>query len=277
LRWGAAIRTPRPFERAFDEIVGGVAGARLRRGDRLPNEAELSEQLGISKPTLRQALRVLERSGMLVVRPGKGGGIFVASELPPHDALSANIDLETEAVVETLRGRRILEGAVVRASVAAATNDDFAELERTVRLLLAHASDHEKVIRADAMYHAALAVATHNRMLADAMRLVSRRLAPLRDLYTSGADEVARIAEIHSRQVKVMRTRELAELEDTLDEHFRMLEEQFALSLGQTWERLFGPDAGRISKPFEPPWRKLASLPDEYHPRGWRSSLQDVT
>jgi len=210
---------------------------------------------------------------MLLVRPGKGGGIFVASELPPHDALAANIDVETEAVVDTLRGRRVVEGAVVRASVATATNDDFAELERTIRLLVAHSSDREKVTRADAMYHAALAVAAHNRILADAMRLVSRQLAPLRDMYTSGPEEVARIAEIHARQVQAMRTRELAELEIVLDEHFRMLEEQFAVSLGQPWERLFGPDARRASKPFEPPWRKLASLPDEYHPHGWRSSI----
>jgi len=271
------IRTPRTFEAAIEEILAGVARSRLRRGDRLPNESELADQLGISKPTLRQAPRVLERSGVLRVRPGKGGGIFVVSELLPHDTLSANIDVETEAVVETLRGRRILESAVVRAAITTATSDDFADLERTVRLLRAHAGDRYKVSRADAMYHAGLAAAAHNRLLADAMRSVSRRLAPLRDLYATSPKEVDLIADIHTRQIHALRTREVGALETVLDEHFRMLEQAFAMSLGQPWERLFGADAGKVIAPFEPPWRKLASLPNEYHPRGWRSGLEHAT
>ena len=73
------VRTPRTFEAATEEILAAIARARLRSGDRLPNEGDLAQQLAISKPTLRQALRVLERSGVLAVRPGKGGGILVAS------------------------------------------------------------------------------------------------------------------------------------------------------------------------------------------------------
>ena len=74
-----AVRTPPTFEAAIDELLAAIGRERLRRGDRLPNEAELAAELGISKPTLRQALRVLQRSGVLDVRAGKGGGIFVAS------------------------------------------------------------------------------------------------------------------------------------------------------------------------------------------------------
>jgi DNA-binding FadR family transcriptional regulator len=180
-------------------------------------------------------------------------------------------------VVEMLRGRRILEGAVVRAVAATATSDDFAELDRTIRLLRANSGDREKVARADAMFHSALAVATHNELLAEAMRLVNRRLAPLRDLYLTGDEQVSLIADVHARQVHAIRAREATLLENVLDEHFRMLEEGLAVSLGQPWGRLFGPGARNTTVPFEPPWRKLASLTDEYHPHGWRSGRGAAT
>ena len=73
----SAVRSTRTFESAIDNIIEGIERARLRQGDRLPNESELAKQLGISKPTLRQALRVLERSGLLSVKQGNAGGIFL--------------------------------------------------------------------------------------------------------------------------------------------------------------------------------------------------------
>lgn len=60
------VRAIRTFETAIENIIGAIERNRLRAGDRLPNESELARQLAISKPTLRQALRVLERSGLLL-------------------------------------------------------------------------------------------------------------------------------------------------------------------------------------------------------------------
>lgn len=267
------VRTPHTFEAAVDEIVAGIERARLRRGDRVPNESELARQLGISMPTLRRALRVLQRSGVLDVRPGKGGGIFIASDLLPHDVLAANIAVETDAVVEILRGRRVLESAVTHVASEAATADDYGELERVLRLLAAHRDERDAMLRADAMFHSRIARAAHNRLLADAMRMVGRQIAPLRDLLASGREEAERIVDIHTRQLRAMRAREPEQLDGVLDEHFRLLEERFALSLGQSWQAVFGAAARHVMPPFEPPWQKLASLPEEYRAHAWRERV----
>ena len=257
------MRTPRTFEAAVEELLAGIARGRLRQGHRLPNEGDLAAELGISKPTLRQALRVLERSGVLAVRPGKGGGIFVISELLPYDVIWAQVGTETQHVIESLRGRRILESAVTHAASGAATADDIAELERTIQLVRGQ-TDSLRIGRADAMFHAAVAQATQNRLLVDAMRLVSRQIAPLRDLLGVAAGDVELMADIHSRQLRALRSRERDLLDAVLDEHFRVLETRFADSLGQTWDALFGADRRGPAPPFEPPWKKLASLPDAY-------------
>src|SRR4029077_7365923 len=151
------IRTPRTFEAAIEEVLAAIARAHLRSGDRLPNEGDLARQLGISKPTLRQGLRVLERSGVLAGRPGKGGGILVTSELLPYDGVTVNVGLETENVIEILRGRRILETGVAYEASTAATPADHEELQRTIRLLRESGGERQRFTKADTMFHQALA------------------------------------------------------------------------------------------------------------------------
>lgn len=222
------IRATRTFEAAIDHLTEAIERAHLRRGDRLPNEAELAEQLGISKPTLRQALRVLELSGLLDVRRGKSGGIFVSTDLVPVVAITSAVALEESAAVDVLRARRVLEGAVAREAAAAAQPADLAALERATDLLERHLDDRASVVRADAMFHRALVHACHNATIQTAMRGLQRRLAPIRDAYGGAEDDNRGTLDVHRRQLEAMRRRDTAALERILDEHFGMLERAFA-------------------------------------------------
>src|SRR5262249_13666841 len=185
------VRSMRTFETAIEHIIEGIERARLRERDRLPNEGELAAQLGISKPTLRQALRVLERSGLLEVKQGKSGGIFLKSEYLATDAISSHIATEEHSVMETLPARRVVEPAVTFEAMRVATEDDLAEIERTVDLLLVVGIGSAQLLRADMMFHRAVARAAHNRALEEAMQVVYRRLAPTRDTYQESVEEAA--------------------------------------------------------------------------------------
>jgi GntR family transcriptional repressor for pyruvate dehydrogenase complex len=234
------IRTVRTFETAIEHIVEGLERARLRRGDRLPNEAQLADQLGISKPTLRQALLVLERAGLLDVRLGKTGGVFVASDLVPTDAISTAVALEERAIVDVLRARRVIETAVVHYAIKVADAGDYAELEHSIDLVRAHLGDRTAVMAADAMFHRVLVRACRNETMRAAMRVLERRIAPVRDSYSGGRYWDAHVVDVHSRQVAAMRARDLAALEPVLEVHFRMLEDAYCSALGKEWGGLFG-------------------------------------
>jgi GntR family transcriptional regulator, transcriptional repressor for pyruvate dehydrogenase complex len=234
------VRTSRTFEAAIENLLEGIERSRLRLDDRLPTEEQLAGQLGISKPTLRQALRVLERSGLLRVRAGKGGGIFMASEVIPVDAISQNVAVEAEEAVDVLRGRRVLEGAVTVMAARAATEEDYAGIERTNELLRRNIGDRPRVMGANAMFHRAVIRASHNRTLQSAMRNLEADLAPIRDSYQGGRENDEETLAVHERQVEAMRRGDLKELSAVLDEHFRMLEVEFARALHRKWESLFG-------------------------------------
>ena len=77
------------------------------------------------------------------------------------------------------------------------------------------------------------------------MRGVARGLAPIRDAYSGGVAYDRQTLDVHRRQLHAMERRDDAALEDVLDEHFRMLETQFAKGIGRRWSDLFGPRARR--------------------------------
>jgi DNA-binding FadR family transcriptional regulator len=188
---------------------------------------------------------VLELSGLVEVRRGKSGGIFVATDLVPAVAIFTAVKLEEEAAIDVLRARRVLERAVAQEAMRVATPADLVELERTVDLLERHLGERPSVMRADAMFHRALVRACRNETIQAAMRGVARGLAPIRDAYSGGVAYDRQTLDVHRRQLAAMRSRDETELDVVLDEHFRMLETQFAKGIGRRWGELFGVRARR--------------------------------
>jgi GntR family transcriptional repressor for pyruvate dehydrogenase complex len=241
------LRPVRTFEMAVDEILLGIEQARLRSGEALPTETQLAEQLSISKPTLRQALRVLERSGVIEVRRGKERGIYLATDFLPSDAIADNVVVEEDAAVRVLRARRAVETAVNLEALYTATEDDFAEIERTVELLSRPGIGAEEIVRADTMFHRAVARATHNLVLEETLRLVHRRQSAIRDEQLEG--RAMDVHALHTNQLAALRSRDPAQLLAALDVHLHYLEDLVAGNLGRPWEELFAPEAAWVKTP----------------------------
>lgn len=244
-----AVRTVRTFEAVVEGIVSAIERARLRTGDRLPTEAEMCRQMGISTPTLRQALRLLEQSGLLSVRRGSAGGVFVASDLIPVEEIAGAVALEADAVLDALRGRRLLESLATDYALEQATPADLDEIERSVELLRRNVGDRPKVMRADAMFHRAVVRACHNRTVEDAMRATWKTMAAVRDMYQGGPEMDRRTLGIHERQCRAMAAGDREQVRAVLDEHFRLLEDAYVAAVGLEWEEVFAraPCAGLVS------------------------------
>ena len=89
-------RRVRSFDDVVEQLREAIYSGRIRPGDRLPGERQLSEEFGVGRPTLREALRSLEAVGIIEVRPGKSGGSYAVtpSESTVGDALALVLGIE---------------------------------------------------------------------------------------------------------------------------------------------------------------------------------------
>jgi GntR family transcriptional repressor for pyruvate dehydrogenase complex len=124
------VRTARAFEGIADQIRRAMAAGRLRVGDRLPPERELAEQFGVSRNTLREALRSLENAGLLRLQKGAWGGAFVREST--GDAVVAGFrdmyHLGAIAPEHLTEARVMIESIAVRVACERATSEDIAAL-----------------------------------------------------------------------------------------------------------------------------------------------------
>ncbi len=144
----------------------------LRPGERLPAERELAERLGVSRPSLREAVAELQEKGLLVARPGSG--IFVADVLgnafsPALIQLFAEHD---EAVFDYIAFRRDLEGLAAERTAHLASKTDLKVIQTIFdKMESAHAkSDPRDEAQLDADFHMAIIEASNNVVMLHMMR-----------------------------------------------------------------------------------------------------------
>jgi GntR family transcriptional repressor for pyruvate dehydrogenase complex len=170
-----------PFERVTPEKLSSAVTRQieklilrgiLRPGERLPSERELAERLGVSRPSLREAVAELQDKGLLSTRAG--AGIFVADVLgsafsPALIRLFAGHD---EAVFDYIAFRRDMEGLAAERAARLASDTDLKVIQTVFdKMEAAHDKSNAKdEARFDAEFHIGIIEASHNVVMLHMMR-----------------------------------------------------------------------------------------------------------
>jgi GntR family transcriptional regulator, transcriptional repressor for pyruvate dehydrogenase complex len=224
------VRTRRTFEEAAEQIAELVRSGELRRGDKLPPERELAVRMEISRPTLREAVRVLLDAGVVEVRRGPGGGIFVAGDVVPVELVRRRSSDRLGEVAAVLEARRIVEPGVVQLAAARATEDDLAACERSVaamREICARGyvpADEDRFLQLDMQFHLALARAARNPTVEALMRTLFRQLEIARDMAMHLPTVPEWTIDIHERTLAAVRSGDASAVAEVMDEHLGQLE-----------------------------------------------------
>jgi GntR family transcriptional regulator, transcriptional repressor for pyruvate dehydrogenase complex len=232
------VTTRRTFEEAVEQIGGKVKSGDLQVGERLPSERELAARMQISRPTLREAVKVLAEAGVLDVRRGQSGGIFVASELVPRELLRSKSEIRVGEVAGVLEARRLLEPRVAQLAAVHAGEDDFGAMQETIerqRELAAKGGflRHEDLfLQLDLKFHLAIARASRNSTVVALMRHLFNRLEIARDMAVHAPLVPDWVIDIHERTLAAIRAADFALIDEVMDEHLSQLE--------QIWERETG-------------------------------------
>jgi GntR family transcriptional repressor for pyruvate dehydrogenase complex len=161
------VRRVRVFEHAVNQIRAVIERGDLEPGDRLPTEQMLSQDLNVSRSSIREALRVLEAEGLIEVR--RGSGAFVAPRTSwkssTRSAIAAWIGQRQEALHQLLEVREYIEGLTARLAATSATDALIDKLRKIVQEQASSCPDEpdvDAIAELDNHFHLQISAASGN-------------------------------------------------------------------------------------------------------------------
>ncbi len=152
----------RQYQVVADRIRTHIDSEGLRAGARLPAERELALQLGVSRPTLREALIALEMEGRVEIRGGSG--VYVSAVAADEAGGTSSLG---ESPAELMEARVVIESAVVTLAAARVTGAGLQKLEQALDVMREEHHAGKWPVEADRRFHLSIAEMTGNSVLMD--------------------------------------------------------------------------------------------------------------
>jgi DNA-binding FadR family transcriptional regulator len=227
VRGNSTVRVPKAGEMVAVQLRRQIVLGQLKEGDQLPSESVLMEEFGVSRPTLREAFRILEAEGAITVRRGVRGGARV--QVPDIDVAARHVGLLLQyrgaLLSDVYEIRAVLEPAAARMAARRRTSADLARLQEALDRQRESADDPGGSFAADADFHRLIVELSGSEtlqilagMVTNIIREGDRAYAETHDWQTE--QELAKIAlRAHTRLVELIRKRSGDEAEDLWKRH----------------------------------------------------------
>lgn len=197
------VYVPKAADVLAENLREQILEGRLHEGMALPNERDLASQAGLSRASVREALRILEVEGLIATRTGRNGGSEVVR--PSSATVERSIDIfirgqriRTEAVLEA---REAIEPASARLAALHHTEEDWADLVRCHENLRASLDDIPAFLSANLAWHISVVRAGHNELLMAFIAAIGQSVYVATDLQGFNSPEVRRAVEVAHRRV----------------------------------------------------------------------------
>jgi len=219
------IRRTKVYAEVASQIHRLIAEGHLEPGDRLPPERELAETFGVSRTSVRDAIRVLEMRGL--VEPRHGEGTLVrrvpvdAIVSPLADALAASKGL----TADLFDMRKMLEPPLARAAALRATTDDVQALEEIVARHADRVRIREIAIAEDNAFHYRIAAAAKNQVVLRVMDVVMDLLKESRARSLQGPGRSEKSLEGHRRILDAIARRDPRAAAEAMRLHIEEIEQ----------------------------------------------------
>lgn len=158
------VNVDRVSQAIVDQIKLLIRDGRLKPGDRLPSERELCNQFGVSRVTVREALRILEASGLVMIRVGAQGGPFLTTPSAERlgEGLADLLSLAPLTAANVTEARMVVELGILPLVVERATEEDVAALMEMVEEGAEALREDRYEMGMSAAFHIRVAACTHN-------------------------------------------------------------------------------------------------------------------
>lgn len=166
------MKRTRLSDQVAEELEKYIAEGELKPGDRLPAERALAERLGVSRPSLREAIQKLASKNIVLTKAG--GGTFISDAVEPSfvDPLLDILKKNPESRFDVLEARHAIEATAAWYAALRATDEDKEHIRKCFdNMLNMHGNnDPMEEAKADAEFHLSIVKASHNPVLLHVMR-----------------------------------------------------------------------------------------------------------
>jgi DNA-binding FadR family transcriptional regulator len=226
-----AIEPQRLYRQISDQLRKLIVDGEFQVGSRLPSERDLAVQLGVSRPSLREALIALEVEGYIEVH--MGSGIYVR---PSPTLVEGEIDLSTEeGPLELIRAREMIEGEVAQAAATNASDAQIEAIDEAFQAMIADTGNGINPLQADRLFHIRVAEATGNSVLVGLVtQLFDARLGPLfKRLHSHFDSRVVWLEAIdeHAQVMQALRARDPLAAREAMRRHMDISFKRYSANL----------------------------------------------
>lgn len=196
------IKTKKIYEEIVEQVKRSLSEGKLMPGERFYSERELSEKLGVSRASVREAIRALTTMGILEVRAGEGTFVRQVKDSDIIQPLVMALLLEEQQVMYLLEARQILEREIVYLAARRATTEEKEKLVGIVQQMADELARGFLQEDTDVRFHLAIAGMTHNpivsRLMYTIADTITQTLANKRQQLYSDPENARLLYEQHS-------------------------------------------------------------------------------
>ena len=148
-----------------DQLIDLISRGVLKPGQRMPSEKQLSQQFGVGRTSVREALRSLSATGIVESRPGEGSFVSEDSSKYLEKTLQWGLLLDRKVLEDLIETRLMLESHTSFLAAQKASRNDLNEISSTIERMEELTADPDQYLEFDLRFHLAIAQATQNSIL----------------------------------------------------------------------------------------------------------------
>ena len=223
----AIIAKKKLSEKVVEEIRKRMESGELKIGDKLPNQNELSKELGVSRTSLREAMNILDLLGVIEQKPGFGTAIRKHIPQINSEGLKPTLLADGKATKELLAARKIIETGAVYLATQNATDRQIDQLEHLVNRMqkLFEKQDFPGYGQVDLKFHCQIADLSKNRFIKDAFVSIKQHMELFIQEHTLLLHDVLEESQIHHRNIcRAIAARDPEQASKEMEKHITFLQ-----------------------------------------------------
>lgn len=217
----------------MNQIKESIRSGKLKKGDRLPSERAMAEQLGVSRAAVREAIRAMELMGLVNCIQGEGNFIPETFENSLIEPLSLMFMLNKSKVTEIGELRRALELESVRLAASKITPEAIDRLNKTIEVIMTSENETERV-EADREFHYEIAKASENMFIINILnslsQIIEEQMAGVRENIVANKKNIKIITVSHKAIVDALAEGDADAAIDAMSSHMNSVMEHIDLS-----------------------------------------------